>query len=126
MDNEKAMACEKKRSDVPIWHRYTLTIEEAAGYYHIGETKLRMLVDEHPNEDFFVMKREPRPDQAGKIRAVSGSGNGCITAFPRRKRQIADFLWHSYAESQTCAMIRVQVWLSFLFIRRDFHERKKT
>ena len=32
MDNEKAMACEKKRSDVPVWHRYTLTIEEAAGY----------------------------------------------------------------------------------------------
>ncbi len=55
MDNEKAMACEKKGSDVPVWHRYTLTIEEAAGYYHIGETKLRMLVDEHPNEDFFVM-----------------------------------------------------------------------
>ena len=55
MDNEKAMACEKKGSDVPVWHRYTLTIEEAAGYYHIGETKLRMLVDEHPNEDFYVM-----------------------------------------------------------------------
>lgn len=32
-----------------------MTIEEAAGYYHIGETKLRMLIDEHPNEDFFVM-----------------------------------------------------------------------
>lgn len=55
MDNEKAMACGKKCSDAPVWHRYTLTIEEAAGYYHIGETKLRMLIDEHPNEDFFVM-----------------------------------------------------------------------
>ena len=33
----------------------TLTIEEAAGYYHIGEGKLRMLIDEHPNEDFYVM-----------------------------------------------------------------------
>ena len=32
-----------------------LTIEEAAGYYHIGEGKLRMLIDEHPNEDFYVM-----------------------------------------------------------------------
>lgn len=55
MDNEKAMACGKKCSDVPVWRRYTLTSEEAAGYYHTGETKLRMLVDEHPNEDFFVM-----------------------------------------------------------------------
>ena len=32
-----------------------LTIEEAAGYYYIGEGKLRMLIDEHPNEDFYVM-----------------------------------------------------------------------
>ena len=24
-------------------------------YYHIGEGKLRMLIDEHPNEDFYVM-----------------------------------------------------------------------
>ena len=41
--------------NIPVWHRYTLTIEEAAGYYHIGEGKLRMLIDEHPNEDFYVM-----------------------------------------------------------------------
>ena len=27
----------------------------AAGYYHIGEGKLRMLIDQHPNEDFYVM-----------------------------------------------------------------------
>lgn len=27
----------KNYSEIPVWHRYTLTIEEAAGYYHIGE-----------------------------------------------------------------------------------------
>ena len=31
------------------------TIEEAARYYHIGEGKLRTLIDTHPNEDFYVM-----------------------------------------------------------------------
>lgn len=45
----------KNYSEIPVWHRYTLTIEEAAGYYHIGEGKLRILIDEHPNEDFYVM-----------------------------------------------------------------------
>lgn len=45
----------KTYSDIPVWRRYTLTIEEAAGYYHIGESKLRMLIDGHPNEDFFMM-----------------------------------------------------------------------
>ena len=38
-----------------VWCRYTLTIEEAARYYHIGEGKLRTLIDTHPNEDFYVM-----------------------------------------------------------------------
>lgn len=55
MGNEKTMTCSKKYLDIPVWRRYTLTIEEAAGYYHIGEGKLRMLIDEHPNEDFYVM-----------------------------------------------------------------------
>ena len=55
MGNEKTMTCSKKCLDIPVWRRYTLTIEEAAGYYHIGEGKLRMLIDEHPNEDFYVM-----------------------------------------------------------------------
>ena len=40
---------------IPVWRRYTLTIEEAAGFYHIGENKLRSLIDEHPHENFYVM-----------------------------------------------------------------------
>ena len=55
MGNEKTMTCSKKCLDIPVWRRYTLTIEEAAGYYHIGEGKLRMLIDEHPNEDFYAV-----------------------------------------------------------------------
>lgn len=42
-------------TDIPVWHRYTMTIKEASQYYHIGEGKLRMLIDEHLNEDFYVM-----------------------------------------------------------------------
>ena len=42
-------------SDIPVWRRYTPTIEEAARYYYIGEGKLRTLIDTHPNEDFYVM-----------------------------------------------------------------------
>ena len=35
--------------------RHTLTIEDAAGRYHIGENKLRSLIDEHSHENFYVM-----------------------------------------------------------------------
>ena len=40
---------------IPVWRRYTMTNEEAAGYYHIGESKLRSIVDMHPNGNFYVM-----------------------------------------------------------------------
>ena len=33
-------------TDVPIWEKYTLTIEEASKYFRIGEKKLRKLAEE--------------------------------------------------------------------------------
>lgn len=47
MANSKSNVSEKNCFDIPVWRRYTLTIEEAAGYYHIGEGKLRMLIDQN-------------------------------------------------------------------------------
>ena len=34
-------------TDVPIWEKYTLTIEEASKYFRIGENKLRKLAEEN-------------------------------------------------------------------------------
>ena len=34
--------------DVPIWEKYTLTIEETAGYFRIGEGKLRRMAEGRP------------------------------------------------------------------------------
>ena len=34
-------------TDVPIWEKYTLTIEEASKYFRIGEKKLRKLAEEN-------------------------------------------------------------------------------
>lgn len=39
---------------IPIWEKYTLTIEEAAAYFRIGETKLRQIVNENRNADFLL------------------------------------------------------------------------
>ena len=41
--------------EVPIWERYTLTIEEAAAYFRIGEKKLRQLVAEDETATFILM-----------------------------------------------------------------------
>ncbi len=40
-----------ERPEVPVWHKYTLTIEEAAAYFRIGENKLRRLVDDGGIDD---------------------------------------------------------------------------
>ena len=34
-------------TDVPIWEKYTLSIEEASRYFRIGEKKLRRLAEEN-------------------------------------------------------------------------------
>ena len=44
-----------QKDQVPVWQRYVLTVIEAAEYYHIGETKLRRIAEEHPDADFFVL-----------------------------------------------------------------------
>lgn len=41
--------------DIPVWEKYTLTIEEAARYFRIGEGKLRRLASELPPPDWVVM-----------------------------------------------------------------------
>ena len=41
--------------DVPIWEKYTLTIEEAAKYFRIGESKLRKLAEENLNAGWVLM-----------------------------------------------------------------------
>ena len=44
-----------KQTDIPIWERYTLTIEEASKYFRIGENKLRRLAAENKNANWLIM-----------------------------------------------------------------------
>lgn len=41
--------------DVPIWEKYTLTMEEAAKYFRIGEKKLWKLAEENPDAPWLIM-----------------------------------------------------------------------
>lgn len=41
-------------TQVPVWEKFTLTIEEAAAHFRIGETKLRQIVSENRNADFLL------------------------------------------------------------------------
>lgn len=43
------------RCEVPIWQKYTLTIEEASQYFRIGENKLRRLAEENPSAGWLLL-----------------------------------------------------------------------
>jgi len=40
---------------LPIWEKYTLTIDEAAKYFRIGEKKLRKLAEENRDSNWVIM-----------------------------------------------------------------------
>lgn len=40
--------------EVPVWEKYTLSIEEAAAYFRIGENKLRRIISDNPDADFIL------------------------------------------------------------------------
>ena len=39
---------------IPTWERYTLSVEEAAVYFRIGENKLRKIINENQDADFIL------------------------------------------------------------------------
>ena len=42
-------------NDIPVWEKYTLTIEEASKYFRIGEKKLRKIAEENQTASWVIM-----------------------------------------------------------------------
>ena len=40
--------------EIPYWEKYMLTPREAAEYFHIGEKKMRQIVDENMDANFLL------------------------------------------------------------------------
>ena len=52
--------------EIPLWQKYTLTVEEASRYFRIGLAKLRRLINE--NEDaVFILWNGNRPQIKRKL-----------------------------------------------------------
>ena len=43
--------------EIPYWEKYMLTLREAAEYFHIGEKKMRQIVDENMDANFLLTSR---------------------------------------------------------------------
>ena len=42
-------------NEIPIWQKYTLSIEEAAEYFRIGQKRLRQMVADNPAAEYILM-----------------------------------------------------------------------
>lgn len=40
--------------EIPVWEKYTHSIEEAAAYFRIGENKLRKIISENQDADYIL------------------------------------------------------------------------
>ena len=43
-----------RANEIPYWEKYMLTLREAAEYFHIGEKKMRQIVDENMDANFIL------------------------------------------------------------------------
>lgn len=44
--------------DVPVWHKYALSVKEAAQYFNIGQKKILRLAGENKDADWLLMNGE--------------------------------------------------------------------
>ena len=43
-----------RTNEIPYWEKYMLTLREAAEYFHIGEKKMRQIVDDNLGAPFLL------------------------------------------------------------------------
>lgn len=51
---QKAIPQIAANKEVPLWQKYTLTVEEASRYFRIGQAKLRRIINESEDADFIL------------------------------------------------------------------------
>lgn len=52
--------------EIPLWRKYTMSVEEAAKYFRIGRAKLRRLIEEDKNAPY-VLWNGNRPQIKRKL-----------------------------------------------------------
>lgn len=68
-------------TDVPIWEKYTLTIEEASKYFRVGENKLRKLAEENPTAGWVIMNGNRIQIKRKQFEKIIDSLDACSTDF---------------------------------------------
>jgi len=52
MVNEQEQILEQ--NEIPVWRKYTLSVQEASRYFRIGDKKLRRLIEDNPHAKYIL------------------------------------------------------------------------
>lgn len=74
--------------EIPYWKKYTLSIEEAAAYFRIGEGKLRRLVQENPRADYLLWNGNRVQIKREKFEAFVDTLRRCRIIVTRRNLSV--------------------------------------
>ena len=68
-----------RTTEIPYWEKYMLTLREAAEYFHIGEKKMRQIVDDNLDANFLLesgnrvmIKRRLFEEYLAAVRGIPG------------------------------------------------------
>ena len=56
------MTEERRIKPMPFWQKYTLTVAEACSYFHIGERKMREIIESGSNCSLPASQWKPHDD----------------------------------------------------------------
>ena len=56
-----------RMTQIPFWERYTMSVEEAAAYFRVGENKLRKLISEDNDADYILWNGNRTSNQTQKV-----------------------------------------------------------
>lgn len=48
------MSEDRRIKEMPFWVKYTLTVAEACSYFHIGEKKMREIIEDDPDARYLL------------------------------------------------------------------------
>ena len=85
-------------TDVPIWEKYTLTIEEASKYFRIGEKKLRKLAEENLDAGWVIVNGNRVQIKRKQFEKIIDTLDIVRSSFPSRNEPLIRYtlLYHTY------------------------------
>lgn len=99
---------------IPPWERYTLSVEEAAAYFRIGENKLCKIISKNENADFILWNGNRLQIKWKEFEQFADKLNCYLTNYPLQRESTYDMITNHI--QSVCGQMRTHMLLHFAFV----------